>query len=200
MHYTRVPWSKGSLSPKVKELIYLGISASPTHLNRQAIRCHVRGALAHGATKAELVEVLEVVAMCGIHAITEGVPELKRSSTKDRGRRMTTPCARAVEGVREMDEVNVEDTLAIYSLYSRYARAIDSGDGEAWSMCYSEDGVYSSSTFGECQGRENLRTFAADHYDRWMKKGVQTRHWNGQILLTPSERGSTARSTCCCSA
>lgn len=78
LHYTRVPWSKGSLSPKVKELIYLGISASPTHLNRQAIRRHVRGALAHGATKAELVEVLEVVAMCGIHAITEGVPELKR--------------------------------------------------------------------------------------------------------------------------
>jgi alkylhydroperoxidase/carboxymuconolactone decarboxylase family protein YurZ len=78
LHFTAVPWRKGSLSPKVKELIYLGISASPTHLNRQAIRRHVRGALEHGATKAELLEVLEVVAMCGIHAITEGVPELKR--------------------------------------------------------------------------------------------------------------------------
>lgn len=78
LHFTSVPWTKGALSPKVKELIYLGISASPTHLNRQAIRRHVRGALAHGATPAELLEVLEVVAMCGIHAITEGVPELKR--------------------------------------------------------------------------------------------------------------------------
>ncbi len=78
MKFTAVPWRKGALSPKVKELIYLGISASPTHLNQQAIRRHVRGALAHGATKGELLEVLEVVAMCGIHAITEGVPELKR--------------------------------------------------------------------------------------------------------------------------
>lgn len=78
LHFTSVPWRKGSLSPKVKELIYLGISASPTHLNRQAIRRHVRGALVHGASTAELLEVLEVVAMCGIHAITEGVPELKR--------------------------------------------------------------------------------------------------------------------------
>lgn len=88
-----------------------------------------------------------------------------------------------------MSEVSVEDTLAIYGLYARYARAIDSGDGEAWSRCYAQDGVYSSSTFGECRGRENLRAFAVDHYRRWMDKGVQTRHWNGQVLLTPSEGG-----------
>lgn len=88
-----------------------------------------------------------------------------------------------------MKEASVEDTLAIYSLYARYARAIDSGDGESWSMCYTEDGVYSSSTFGECRGRDNLKTFAADHFDRWIKQGVQTRHWNGQILLTPTEAG-----------
>ena len=88
-----------------------------------------------------------------------------------------------------MSDPSVEDTLAIYSLYARYARAIDSGDGEAWSNCYSVDGIYSSSTFGECQGREDLKVFAADHFDRWIKKGVQTRHWNGQILLTQSDEG-----------
>lgn len=76
--FTSVPWRKGALEAKTKELIYLGMSASPTHLNRQAIRRHARAALQHGASKEELIEVLEVVAMCGIHAITEGVPELKR--------------------------------------------------------------------------------------------------------------------------
>lgn len=88
-----------------------------------------------------------------------------------------------------MAEVNVEDTLAIYSLYARYARAIDSGDGESWSRCYTHDGVYSSSTFGECRGRENLSAFAVDHFARWMDQGVQTRHWNGQVLLTPTAEG-----------
>ncbi|MGC1239722.1 MAG: nuclear transport factor 2 family protein [Acidimicrobiales bacterium] len=88
-----------------------------------------------------------------------------------------------------MSEVGVEDTLAVYSLYARYARAIDSGDGDAWASCYAEDGVYSSSTFGECQGRDRLKLFAADHFDRWIKQGVQTRHWNNQVLLTPSATG-----------
>jgi hypothetical protein len=88
-----------------------------------------------------------------------------------------------------MSDVSVEDTLAVYALYARYARAIDSGDGEAWSQCYAQDGVYSSSTFGECKGREKLKLFAADHFDRWIKQGVQTRHWNNQVLLTATEKG-----------
>lgn len=87
---------------------------------------------------------------------------------------------------------SIEDTLAIYDLYARYAHAIDSGDGAGWASCYAPDGVYSSSTFGECKGRENLALFAVDHYQRWIDKGIQTRHWNNQILLRTTDTGVTA--------
>jgi len=79
---------------------------------------------------------------------------------------------------------SVEDYIKIMQLYARYARAIDSGDGEGWANCYAARGRYLSSTFGECNGRPELAVFAKDHYKRWIDKGIQTRHWNNQVLLT----------------
>ena len=78
---------------------------------------------------------------------------------------------------------SVEDTLQILQLYARYAHAIDRGDGDGWSHCYTADGIYWSSTFGECTGRANLREFAIAHHKRWVELGIQTRHWNNQVLL-----------------
>ncbi len=85
---------------------------------------------------------------------------------------------------------SVEDYIKIMQLYARYARAIDSGDGAGWSNCYAERGQYLSSTFGECNGRPELSVFAVDHYKRWIDKGIQTRHWNNQVLLTQNADGT----------
>jgi hypothetical protein len=82
---------------------------------------------------------------------------------------------------------STEDYIKILQLYARYARAIDSGDGKAWSECYASDGRYWSSTFGECNGRTELDVFAVDHYKRWIDKGIQTRHWNNQVLMEQNE-------------
>jgi len=87
-----------------------------------------------------------------------------------------------------------ETYIAIMQLYARYARAIDSGDGEGWANCYAKEGQYLSSTFGECNGRKELSVFAADHFDRWIELGIQTRHWNNQVLLTQNEDGSVTGS------
>jgi alkylhydroperoxidase/carboxymuconolactone decarboxylase family protein YurZ len=71
-----VPWRKGVLEPKVKELIHVAIDASTTHLYLAGLREHVRNALRLGASKEELMEVLELTSVLGIHTCTEGMPIL----------------------------------------------------------------------------------------------------------------------------
>jgi alkylhydroperoxidase/carboxymuconolactone decarboxylase family protein YurZ len=71
-----VPWTHGSLSPKVKELLYIAIDASTTHMYEPGLRIHIRNALRHGATRDEIMEVYELTAALGVHTITMGVPAL----------------------------------------------------------------------------------------------------------------------------
>lgn len=74
--FSGVPWKKGPLEPKIKELIYIAIDAATTHLYEPGLRQHIKNALKYGATKEEIMEVLELVSVLGIHACTLGVPVL----------------------------------------------------------------------------------------------------------------------------
>jgi alkylhydroperoxidase/carboxymuconolactone decarboxylase family protein YurZ len=77
--YTRfssVPWRQGPLAPKIKELVYIAVDAAATHLYVPGIRQHIRQALEYGATRQEIMEVLELTATLGIHACNIGVPIL----------------------------------------------------------------------------------------------------------------------------
>lgn len=76
LHFSSVPWRHGMLEPKVKEFIYIAIDAATTHLYAPGTRVHIRNALRHGATRQEIMEVLELVSVLGIHSITHGVPIL----------------------------------------------------------------------------------------------------------------------------
>jgi alkylhydroperoxidase/carboxymuconolactone decarboxylase family protein YurZ len=71
-----VPWKTGVLEPKIKELIYVAIDIATTHLFLSGTRIHMRNALKHGATKDEIMEVIALVSICGMHSATEGVPIL----------------------------------------------------------------------------------------------------------------------------
>src|SRR5579871_4334468 len=75
-HFASVPWKTGPLAPKVKELIYIAVNASTTHLHDQGLRVHIGNALRHGATKEEVLEVLQLTSVLGIHTLTMGVPVL----------------------------------------------------------------------------------------------------------------------------
>ena len=66
----------GVLDEKTVELICIGINAAATHLNAAAVRHHVKAALAVGATRAEIVEVLKVATTVGLHACNLAVPIL----------------------------------------------------------------------------------------------------------------------------
>jgi alkylhydroperoxidase/carboxymuconolactone decarboxylase family protein YurZ len=74
--FSSVPWRQGPLEPKVKEFVYIAVDAAATHLYVPGIRLHVRQALVHGATGAEIMEVLELTSTLGIHAANIGVPIL----------------------------------------------------------------------------------------------------------------------------
>ncbi|MDR5760441.1 carboxymuconolactone decarboxylase family protein [Caballeronia sp. LZ035] len=70
------PLRHGPLAPKTKALIGLALNAAMTHLHEDGIREHLRRALEHGATREELVEVLQLVSVMAVHACTLGVPIL----------------------------------------------------------------------------------------------------------------------------
>ena len=83
LNLSSVPWKTGVLPPKLKELIYIAIDASTTHLYESGLRQHIVNALKYGATQEEIMEVFELVSVLGIHTCTVGVPilveELKKA-------------------------------------------------------------------------------------------------------------------------
>jgi alkylhydroperoxidase/carboxymuconolactone decarboxylase family protein YurZ len=70
------PWERGVLEPKVKELIYCAFDVSATHLYVPGLELHMRNALGYGATREEIMEVIELASVIGIHTCFLGVPIL----------------------------------------------------------------------------------------------------------------------------
>jgi alkylhydroperoxidase/carboxymuconolactone decarboxylase family protein YurZ len=84
LDFSSLPWTQGPLEAKVKELIYIAFDASATHLYVPGLRLHIQNALGYGATAQEVMEVLELASIIGIHAYMTGLPmlleELERAS------------------------------------------------------------------------------------------------------------------------
>lgn len=76
VEFSSVPWRTGTLPPKVKEMIYIAFDASATHLYVPGLKLHLRNAVRLGATQDELMEVLSIVSVIGIHAATTAAPIL----------------------------------------------------------------------------------------------------------------------------
>ena len=81
-----VPWKTGTLEPKIRELVYVAVDAAATHLYEPGTRIHMENALKHGATPEEIMEVLALVSVLGVHTISMGLPvlldELKKAETR----------------------------------------------------------------------------------------------------------------------
>src|SRR5512146_625721 len=76
IHFSSVPWTSGTLEPKIKELIYTAFDVSATHLYEPGLRLHIKNAIGYGATREEILEVIELTSVIGIHSCTLGVPIL----------------------------------------------------------------------------------------------------------------------------
>ena len=70
------------LTPRERTLVRLALAASPTHLNREAMRTETRRALNAGASPAELLEVFQLVGLLGMHACVDGIPAVIAAAGK----------------------------------------------------------------------------------------------------------------------
>jgi len=82
--FRSVPHRKGPLAPKIKEFILIAINAATTHLYAPGVRRHVQNALRLGATREELLEVIQLTTIMGIHAINVAVPIIAEEIEKYR--------------------------------------------------------------------------------------------------------------------
>ena len=80
------PWQSGPLAPKIKALIGFALDAAMTHLHADGVRRHCRTALRRGASRAELLEVLQLVSVLGVHAALLGMPILTQKLADDPAR------------------------------------------------------------------------------------------------------------------
>lgn len=71
------PWTHGSLSPKVREFIYMAFDTSATHLYKVGLKLHIENALRYGATVGEILEVMEIASIIGMHSLELGGPLLR---------------------------------------------------------------------------------------------------------------------------
>lgn len=76
MDMSVAPLVRGVLDQKTWELIAIAVDASCTHMYAPGVRRHIRGALAAGATKEEILAVLQAVTVLGIHSMNLGAPIL----------------------------------------------------------------------------------------------------------------------------
>jgi alkylhydroperoxidase/carboxymuconolactone decarboxylase family protein YurZ len=81
--FRSVPHKNGPLPAKIKELIVIAINASTTHMYGPGVRRHIQNALRLGTTREEILEVIELTTVLGIHACNLAIPILAEELEKN---------------------------------------------------------------------------------------------------------------------
>ncbi|MBE7734104.1 carboxymuconolactone decarboxylase family protein [Devosia faecipullorum] len=76
LRYAEIPYRDGPLPPKVKEFVRIAVCATPAGPQPESVRRHIGLALRHGATPAEIADVLQLSSAIAIHTCTTTVPPL----------------------------------------------------------------------------------------------------------------------------
>ena len=76
------PIRKGILEPKTFELIAIAVDASCTHMYAPGVRRHIRKALEIGVSVEEILAVLQLTSILGIHSMALGAPILIEEAQK----------------------------------------------------------------------------------------------------------------------
>jgi alkylhydroperoxidase/carboxymuconolactone decarboxylase family protein YurZ len=80
--FSSLPWRAGRLEPKVKEFIYIAFDTAATHLYVKGLKLHIENAISYGATAGEILEVMEIASVLGIHAVMTAGPILEEEAAK----------------------------------------------------------------------------------------------------------------------
>ncbi|RJF99997.1 carboxymuconolactone decarboxylase family protein [Noviherbaspirillum saxi] len=73
---------KGLFDPLTLEFIAIAVDASCTHMYAPGVRRHIRKALELGASKEQILALLQMVSVVGIHSVAMGVPLLVEEAEK----------------------------------------------------------------------------------------------------------------------
>jgi alkylhydroperoxidase/carboxymuconolactone decarboxylase family protein YurZ len=76
-NFSSHPWVTGSLSPKMREFIYMAFDTSSTHLYKVGLKLHIENALGYGASIGEVLEVMEIACLIGMQSLQVGAPILR---------------------------------------------------------------------------------------------------------------------------
>ncbi|MBV8501339.1 MAG: carboxymuconolactone decarboxylase family protein [Paucibacter sp.] len=83
------PVLAGVLDPKTVEFLAIAVDAACTHMYAPGVRRHIRKALELGATREEILAVLQLTSVLGIHSMSLGAPilqeELAAAQVRSRG-------------------------------------------------------------------------------------------------------------------
>jgi alkylhydroperoxidase/carboxymuconolactone decarboxylase family protein YurZ len=71
-------YTSGVMPPKLIEFLSIAFNTSYTHMYAPGTRRHIKAALRHGATIAEIVEVLKLCVVQGVQTFNLGVPILAK--------------------------------------------------------------------------------------------------------------------------
>jgi alkylhydroperoxidase/carboxymuconolactone decarboxylase family protein YurZ len=106
---TTNPWTNGILPRKTIELMCIAVNAACTNLNQDGTRRHIRGALDAGATREEILTVLKMASLLGIHSCSLGAPillEEAKAAGVDPGSKNKVPTP-VCDKAREIGQWNV---------------------------------------------------------------------------------------------
>ncbi|MGB1011105.1 MAG: carboxymuconolactone decarboxylase family protein [Thiolinea sp.] len=82
--FRSVPHREGPLPQKYKELIMIAINAATTHLYAPGVRRHMQNAIKAGATQEEILEVIQLTTVMGIHSCNLAIPMLMEEFEKEK--------------------------------------------------------------------------------------------------------------------
>lgn len=91
---------------------------------------------------------------------------------------------RAQESGSKVRMLSTKDYVDIQQLYARYNLTIDTGDAEGWAGTFTPDGVFNNSS----RGHDALVQFVHDWRDK--RNGANRRHWNSNLVITPTTGGA----------
>jgi len=84
--YAGYPARTGPLTPRMVELIYVGLDASSSHLFESGLHTHMKRALEVGATQDEIFDVLHLVAVQGVASVCQASDILAELAGTDTSR------------------------------------------------------------------------------------------------------------------
>ncbi len=131
--YSSTPARVGPLSARMRELIYVAVDGSTTHLFQAGLEIHVRIALDAGCTPGELIEVLQIATMQGLDSVELGLTVLQEELNSSRhpylrhSRESGSPSSEpSVDAAAQQSRTVPQDCAADASSESRQAPEMDS--------------------------------------------------------------------------